>query len=108
MSAIPPALVVDTLVTLAVSQLCYALLPYRRHSYPYVLLLAALGMALGQGWNALDLPSLRLGDAALVPGIPFAVVLQPLAGRLPPIVTRSTGPRVSSADSDGNQAGGDL
>lgn len=107
MAAIPPALVVDVLLALIVSHLCYALLPYRRRSYPFVLLLAGAGLALGQGWNAFDLPAVRLGDAAVIPGVLFAVLLQPLAGRLPAIVPRFSEPRVSAADSEGNQAGGD-
>lgn len=104
---IPPALVTDGLLALAISQVCYALLPYRRRSYPYVVLLAAVGMAIGQAWNALDLPAVRLGDAAVIPGALFAVLLQPLAGRLPPIVGRFRAPRVSSPDAEGNLAGGE-
>lgn len=107
MSLIPPALVTDALLALVISHVCYAFLPYRRRSYLYVLLLCGAGMVLGQGWNALDLPAVRLGDAAVIPGALFALVLQPLAGRLPPIVPRFNAARVSSAEAAGNQVGGE-
>lgn len=83
MSAIPPALVVDLLAILIVSQLCYAFLPYRRRAYLPVLLLAAAGFALGQLWDFIGLPAWRLGGAALIPGAVFALALQPLAKRVP-------------------------
>lgn len=83
MSALPPALVVAVLATLIISQLCYAFLPYRRRAYPPVLLLTAAGLALGQLWDFVGLPAWRLGGAALVPGVLFALALQPLAKRVP-------------------------
>lgn len=79
-----PGYLVAVLLTLVVSQLCYAFLPYRRRRYLLVLLLAAIGMLLGEIWGALGLPALQLGDANLVPGLPLAVVLQLLADRLWP------------------------
>lgn len=82
MSAVPPALVVDVLAALIISQLCYAFFPYRRRQYLPVLLLAAAGVALGQLWDFMGVPAWRLGGAALVPGALFAVALQPLARRL--------------------------
>ena len=72
MSAVPPALVVDVLLALIVSQLCYAFFPYRRRAYVPALLLSALGIA-----------DVRIGSANLLPGVLFAVALQPLARYLP-------------------------
>ena len=83
MSAIPPALIIDVLAALIVSQVCYAFWPYRRRAYLPALLLAAAGIALGQFWDLLGLPAWRLGGAALIPGVLFALALQPLAERVP-------------------------
>ncbi len=79
---IPPALVIDLLVVLVASQVLYALYPYRRRAYLPVLLLTALGVALGQGWDALGLPSARLGGANLLPALLFVLLLAPLAPRI--------------------------
>lgn len=83
MSAIPPALVVDVLLLLIVSQLCYAFFPYRRRAYVPALLLSSLGIGLGQLWTFLGIPDVRLGSANLIPGLLFAVALQPLSRYLP-------------------------
>ncbi len=83
MSAIPPALIVDVLLVLIVSQLCYAFFPYRSRAYVPVLLLTSLGIGLGQLWTYLGIADVRLGGANLVPGLLFAVALQPLARYLP-------------------------
>ncbi|HLQ62326.1 MAG TPA: hypothetical protein VK131_10710 [Candidatus Acidoferrales bacterium] len=83
MSSIPPGLIVALLLVLALSQLFYALLPYRRRAYLPVLLLTAIGVGLGQLWDVLGLPSLRLGQANLLPAILFALLLQPLARFVP-------------------------
>lgn len=85
MDRIPPALVIDVLVVLIASQLLYALFPYRRRAYLPVLLLTALGVALGQLWDFLGLPSLRLGGADLLPALLFVLLLAPLAPRIPQI-----------------------
>jgi len=82
-SAIPPALVIDVLMILIVSQLLYAFFPYRRRAYLPVLLLTALGVALGQLWDVLGLPAYRIGGANLLPALVFVLALQPLARRLP-------------------------
>ena len=87
MSWIPGA-IVGLLVVLVLSQLLYALWPYTRRAYLPVLALTALGFLVGQGWDALGLPSLHLGEANLLPGIAFAVALQPLADRLPSLPLR--------------------
>jgi hypothetical protein len=80
---IPPGLVVLVLAVLIFSQLFYAFLPYRRRAYIPVLAMTALGFALGQLWDYLGLPSLRLGQANVLPAIPFALLLQPVARFVP-------------------------
>ena len=79
MTFIPPGLIVAVLMVLIVSQLCYAFLPYRRRAYVPILVMTAIGFGLGQAWDFLGLPSLRLGQADLLPGLVFALLLQPLA-----------------------------
>ena len=83
MSVIPPGLVVAVLLILIVSQLCYAFLPYRRRAYVPILVMTTVGFAVGQGWDFLGLPSLRLGQANVVPALVFALLLQPLARFVP-------------------------
>jgi ABC-type thiamin/hydroxymethylpyrimidine transport system permease subunit len=78
-----PALIVQALVVLIASQLLYAFFPYRRRAYLPVLLLTALGVGLGQFWDFLGLPSLRFGNANLVPALVFVLALAPLAPRIP-------------------------
>jgi hypothetical protein len=83
MKLIPPGLIVVVLLVLIVSQLCYAFLPYRRRAYLPILLVTAAGFGLGQTWDFLGLPSLRLGQANLLPALVFALLLQPLARFVP-------------------------
>lgn len=83
MNLIPPGLIVAVLLILIVSQLCYAFLPYRRRAYVPILAVTALGFGLGQLWDFLGLPSARLGQANVLPGVVFAVGLQPLARFVP-------------------------
>ena len=78
-----PGLLVAVAVVLVLSQLLYAFWPYRRRSYVPALLLTAAGVLLGQLWDVIGLPALRVGQANLLPAIPFAIALQPLADRLP-------------------------
>jgi hypothetical protein len=78
-----PGLLVGVLLVLVLSQLLYALWPYRRRSYVPALLLTALGVMLGQAWDVFGLPALRLGEANVLPAVLFAIALQPLADRLP-------------------------
>lgn len=80
---IPPGLLVAVLLVLVVSQLCYAFLPYRRRAYVPILLMTAAGFALGQLWDFLGLPSLRMGQADVLPALVFALLLQPLARFVP-------------------------
>ena len=88
MISIPPGIVVGLLLVLALSQLLYAFWPYSRRSYGLALLLTAIGVLLGQGWDALGLPALRLGQANLLPADLFAIAMQPLADRLPSLPLR--------------------
>jgi hypothetical protein len=80
---IPPGLIIAILLVLIVSQLCFALLPYRRRAYIPILLMTALGFGLGQLWDFLGLPSARLGQANVLPALAFALLLQPLARFVP-------------------------
>jgi hypothetical protein len=80
---VPPGLFVGLLLVLIVSQLCYALLPYRRRAYLPILLMTAIGFGLGQTWDFLGLPSARLGQANLLPALVFALLLQPLTRFVP-------------------------
>ena len=80
---IPPGLIVAALLVLIASQLAYAFLPYRRRSYVPILVVTAIGFGLGQLWDFLGLPSVRLGQANLLPAVCFALLLQPLARFVP-------------------------
>jgi hypothetical protein len=84
----PPGVVIGALLVLVLSQLFYAFWPYARRSYLPALLLTGVGVLLGQGWDALGLPALRLGQANLLPAALFAMALQPLADRLPSVPLR--------------------
>ena len=83
LNRVPPGLVVAALVVLILSQFFYAFLPYRRRAYIPILAMTTLGFALGQLWDYLGLPSLRLGQANMAPAILFALLLQPLARFVP-------------------------
>ena len=71
------------LAVLVLSQLFYAFLPYRRRAYVPILVTTAAGFILGQLWDFLGLPSLRLGQANVLPAVAFALLLQPLARFVP-------------------------
>ena len=79
LSLIPPGLIVAVLAVLIFSLIFYAVLPYRRRAYVPILMMTAAGFALGQLWDFLGMPSLRLGQANILPALPFALLLQPLA-----------------------------
>lgn len=83
LNVVSPAWVMGALVVLAFACLSYALWPYHRRAFLPVLALTALGVMLGQAWAWLGLPALRFGEFDLLPGIAFAVALQPLVDRLP-------------------------
>jgi len=74
---------VAVLAVLVLSQLFYAFLPYRRRAYVPILVTTAAGFILGQLWDFLGLPSLRLGQANVLPAVAFALMLQPLARFVP-------------------------
>lgn len=80
---VPPGLIVWLLLVLIVSQLFFAFLPYRRRAYLAVLAMTAIGFVLGEAWDFLGLPSVRLGQADLLPAVVFALLLQPLARFVP-------------------------
>ena len=83
MALVPPGLIVAALAVLIVSQLLFAFLPYRRRAYLPILLMTAVGFGLGQLWDYIGLPSLRLGQANMLPAALFALLLQPLARFVP-------------------------
>jgi hypothetical protein len=80
---IPPGLVVGVLAVLILSLAFYAAVPFRRRAYLPILLMTGAGFALGQLWDFLGLPSLRLGQANIIPAIAFALLLQPLVRFVP-------------------------
>ena len=80
---IPPGLVLLVLFTVVAASAFYAALPYRRRAFVPILVMTALGFALGQGWDYVGLPSLRFGQANVLPGLLFALGLQPLARFVP-------------------------
>ena len=77
------AVVVGVLAVLILSLAFYAVLPFRRRAYVPILLMTGAGFVLGQLWDFLGLPSLRLGQANIIPAIAFALLLQPLARFVP-------------------------
>lgn len=79
---IPPGLILGTALTLLLAQLFHWVRHDGRSKYLAVLLLTAAGMAIGQGWEALGLPGLRLGQVNLLPAVLFAGALQTLSVRL--------------------------
>jgi len=80
---IPPGLILAVLFVLILSAAFYAALPYRRRAYVPVLVTTTLGFALGQLWDYIGLPSIRVGQANLVPAAVFALLLQPAARFVP-------------------------
>jgi uncharacterized protein (DUF486 family) len=87
---IPPGAIVAVLLVLVTSQLFFAFLAYRRRSYLPILLMTAVGFGLGQLWDFLGLPALRMGQADVMPALLFALLLQPLA-RFVPRARRESG-----------------
>jgi hypothetical protein len=80
---IAPGLVVALFLVLILSAVFYAALPYRRRAYIPILVTTVAGVGLGQLWDFLGLPSLRLGQANLLPAAVFALALQLLARFVP-------------------------
>ena len=79
---VPPGLVLSVPFTLLLAQLLHALWHSGRCRYRAVLLLTVAGVALGQVWDAVGLPSARLGELNLLPAILFAIGLQSFGRRL--------------------------
>ncbi len=82
LGAIPPGLVLGPALVLLLAQLFHGLWHDRRRRYLAVLLLTAAGVGLGQLWDVVGLPAIRLGEVDLLPAALFAVALQTLARRL--------------------------
>jgi hypothetical protein len=83
LTLVPPGLIVAVLAILILSQVFYAALPYKKRAYVPILVTTAAGFVLGQLWDYLGLPSLRLGQANVVPAVLFALLLQLLARFVP-------------------------
>lgn len=79
---VPPGLLLAVPFTLLLAQLLHTLWHDSRRRYRVVLVLTAAGVLLGQGWDVIGLPALRLGQLNLLPAILFAAALQMLARRL--------------------------
>jgi hypothetical protein len=80
---IPPGLILAVLFVLILSAAFYAALPYRRRAYVPILVMTAAGFALGEVWDYVGLPSIRVGQANLLPAAALALLLQPLARFVP-------------------------
>jgi hypothetical protein len=79
---VPPGLLLAVPFTLLLAQLLHALWHSGRCRYRAVLLLTVAGVALGEVWDAVGLPALRLGELNVFPAILFAIGLQPFGRRL--------------------------
>jgi hypothetical protein len=79
---IPPALLLAVPFTLLLAQLLHALWHDGRRRYLAVLILTAAGVLLGQAWDVLGLPALRLGQLDVLPAVGFATALQVFGRRL--------------------------
>ena len=79
---IPPGLLLTVPFTLLLAQLLHVLWHSGSCRYLAVLLLTVAGVALGQVWDVVGLPSVRLGQLDLLPAIVFAIGLQPFGRRL--------------------------
>jgi hypothetical protein len=79
---IPPGLLLGIPLTLLLAQLLHALWHDGRCRYLAVLALTVAGIVLGQLWDAVGLPALRLGQLSLLPAVPFAIALQTMGRRL--------------------------
>jgi hypothetical protein len=80
---VPPGLILILLFTVVSAAAFYAALPYRRRAFVPILVMCGLGFALGQGWDYVGLPALRFGQANILPGLLFALALQPLTRFVP-------------------------
>jgi hypothetical protein len=78
-----PAWLLAPAFALLFALLGYAFWPHRRRNFLAVLVLCIVAVVFGQFWQYLELPSLRLGEANVLPAALFAAALQPLADRVP-------------------------
>jgi hypothetical protein len=79
---IPPGLVLGVALVLLLAQLFHLAWHHPTRRYLAVLLLTAAGVGLGQLWDVLGLPALRVGQLDLLPAVVFALLLQAFARRL--------------------------
>jgi hypothetical protein len=79
---VPPALLLGVPVTLLLAQVLHTFWHGGRCRYRAVLVLTAAGVLLGEAWDLVGLPGLRLGQLNLVPAVLFAMALQPLGRHL--------------------------
>lgn len=79
---VPPGLLLAVPFTLLLAQLLHALWHSGRCRYRAVLLLTVAGVVLGQAWDVVGLPAVRLGQLDLLPAILFAIGLQSFGRRL--------------------------
>ena len=84
-----PGILVALAVTLILAQLLYAFWPHSERSFAAVLMLTAVGVLAGQGWQYVGLPGFGLGEANLFPAVLFAILLQPAAARLGRLLSRN-------------------
>jgi len=71
------------------AQLLYALWPNSERNFVAVLVLTAVGVMAGQGWQYVGLPGFGLGEANLFPAVLFAILLRPAAARLGRLLSRN-------------------
>jgi ABC-type branched-subunit amino acid transport system permease subunit len=102
---IPPGLVVAVFLVLILSAAFYAALPYRRRAYIPILITTTVGVALGQLWDYLGLPSLRLGQANLLPAVAFALAMQLLTRFVPRRQRLPREPKATPPGSERDSAG---
>jgi hypothetical protein len=79
---IPPGLLLAVPLSLLLAQLLHTFWHSGRYRYRIVLALTIVGVALGQAWDGLGLPAVRMGQLDLLPAIVFAIAMQSLARRL--------------------------
>jgi hypothetical protein len=80
--AIPPALLLVIPLTLLLTQLLHTFWHNGRCRYLAVLILTSAGILLGEAWDVIGLPAVRVGQLDLLPAVLFAAALQPLGRRL--------------------------
>lgn len=79
---VPPALLLAVPFTLLLAQLLHTFWHSGRCRYRVVLLLTVAGVVLGEVWDVVGLPAVRLGQLNMLPAIVFAIGLQSFGRRL--------------------------